>query len=340
MLASPASQTSIVPNRPPGSSYTGPAFRFNKVAEGVYHAVGTGALTVLCNASIVLTDDEAIVVDTHTTPAGAWALREELAAITPKPVRFVVNTHWHFDHSHGNQIYGPDVQIIGSEVTRRMLVAGNSIKGRAFNRFIGGIPAQIEQLRTRVAASADAEERARLETQLARQLNHLEGTRAVVPTPPTMTLTDQLTLYRGGREIRLLFLGRAHTAGDVVVFLPKERIVMTGDMLTEGISYMGDAYVQDWIETLEHLKALDFDWVLPGHGAALPGKAKIEHFQAYLRDFWKDVQTLHAAGVPVEEAARRIDLRAHATHYPAITTVGVIPDGVARAYELMEGRAQ
>ncbi len=341
MLAAPSSQAPTTSARPPGLNFTGPAFTFNKIADGVYHAVGTGALTVMCNASIIVTDAEAIVVDTHTTPAGAWALREELRSVTPQPVRFVVNSHWHFDHSHGNQIYGPGVEIIGSDFTRRMMAAGNSIKGRAFDRFIGGIPGQVAQLRTRLAASTDVAERDRLQTQIDRALNHIEGAKAVVPTPPTVTLTDQLRLYRGGREIRLLFLGRGHTGGDVVIFLPKERVVITGDLLVEGTAYMGDAYVADWIQTLDRLKALDFDYVLPGHGTAFKGKTKIDHFQAYLRDFQGEVQKLHdAAGVPPDEAAKRIDMRAHAKNYPNITAAGVIPDGVQRAYELMDGKAQ
>lgn len=341
MFAAPSSQSAQTSaSRPPGLNYSGPAFTFNKIADGVYHAVGTGALTVMCNASIIVTDTEAIVVDTHTTPAGAWALREELRAVTPQPVRFVVNSHWHFDHSHGNQIYGPDVEIIGTEFTRRMMAAGNSTKGRAFDRFIGSIPTQIQQMRTRATAAAEPTERARLEVQIARQENHLEGTKAVIPTPPTLTLTDELTLYRGGREIRLLFLGRGHTGGDVVVFLPKERLVMTGDLLVEGTSYMGDAYVADWIQTLDRLKGLEFDRVLPGHGTAFEGKAKIDHFQAYLRDFQREVQSLHSAGVSADEAAKRIDLRAHAKNYPGITAAGVNPDGVHRAYELMDGKAQ
>jgi glyoxylase-like metal-dependent hydrolase (beta-lactamase superfamily II) len=327
-------------NRPPGSNYTGPAFRFTKVADGVYHAVGTGALAVFCNASIIVTDQEAIVVDTHTTPAGAWALREELRSITDKPVRVVINTHWHFDHSHGNQIYGPDVDIIGTEFTRRMILGGYSTKGRAFDRFIGSIPGQIAQTEKRLGASADPAERAKLQRQIDVQSNHLEGTKAVVATPPNVTLTDQLVLYRGGREIRLLFLGRGHTGGDVVVFLPRERIVITGDLLVEGTSYMGDAYVSDWIQTLDRLRALEFDRILPGHGAVLEGTSRIEHWQAYLRDFLGQLQALHAAGVPPEAAARRIDLTAHAKNYPAISAPGVMPDGVHRTYELLDGKAQ
>src|ERR687897_2469572 len=126
--------------RPPGTKYTGQAFTFNKIQDGVYHAVGTGNLVVMSNAAIVEGDRDVLVVDSHVTPGGAWALREELKAVTPKPIRFVVNSHHHFDHSHGNQIYGPEVEIIGHQFAREMIVAGQSIDSRAHEFFVGGIP--------------------------------------------------------------------------------------------------------------------------------------------------------------------------------------------------------
>jgi cyclase len=173
------------------------------------------------------------------------------------------------------------------------------------------------------------------------QRNHLEGTKAVKPTPPTVTLTHMMTLHRGAREIRILHLGRGHTAGDVIIHLPKERIIATGDLLVENTSYMGDAFFTEWIDTIEKLKTIDFDTVLPGHGRAFSGKAKLDHWQAYLRDFWTQAQKFHKAGVPWEEAAKQVDLRAHADNYPIIRGTGIVPNhGMLRAYEILDGKVK
>jgi glyoxylase-like metal-dependent hydrolase (beta-lactamase superfamily II) len=324
--------------RPPGTNYSGRAFTFNKIAEGVYHAVGTGSIVVMSNATIIEGDTDVLVVDSHVSPGGAWALREELKAITPKPIKFVVNSHFHFDHSHGNQIYGPGVEIIGHEFARQQMVTGKSMDSPAREFFVGGIANTIATLEKRLASAADEKTKSDIERQLAIQRNHLEGTNAVVPTPPTMTLTHTMALHRGAREIRLLHLGRAHTAGDVIVYLPKERIIATGDLLINGTSYMGDAFFTEWVDTIEALKKVDFDTVLPGHGQAFTGKAQLDHWQAYVRDFWTQAQAFHKKGVPWEEAAKQVDLRGNAVNYPAIKSVGIVPNhAMRRAYQILDG---
>jgi cyclase len=183
-------ETSQPSVRPPGTTYKGQAFTFNRITDGVYHAVGTGNLVVMSNATIVEGDDDVLVVDSHVSPGGAWALREELKAITSKPIRYVVNSHYHFDHSHGNQIYGPDVEIIGHEYARQMIVAGKSHDSPAREFFVGAVPNTIKTLEGRLAAAKDDKERATIQNQLDIQRNHLEGTNAVKPTPPTLTLTN------------------------------------------------------------------------------------------------------------------------------------------------------
>ncbi len=321
---------------PPGADFKGAAFRFTKVADGIYHAVGTGSISVGCNAAIIVNDEDVLVVDSHATPAAAWALAEQLRTVTDKPIRYVINTHFHWDHAHGNQIYGSGVEIIGHEFTRQMLAGGQSRRGRSYDMFTGNIASNIARLSKDVDAAADGAEKEKLREQLHVQQQYQLAWNSVTPQPPTITLSEQMTLYRGGREIRLLFLGRGHTGGDIVVYLPKERVVASGDLLTAGPSYLGDGYFTDWIDTLDRLRALDFDWVLPGHGEAFQGKAKIDHFQAYLRDFLTQAKTLHDQGVSAADAARRIDLRKQSVNYPTIRDAGILDHGVYRAYEQIE----
>jgi glyoxylase-like metal-dependent hydrolase (beta-lactamase superfamily II) len=229
------------------------------------------------------------------------------------------------------------VEIIGSEFTRQALAEGRDQRGRTIARFITPIPQQIAALRAQLDTAKDAENRARLQRALDIQENFKAATDAVRSTPPTIAFKDRMTLYRGGREIRLEYFGRGHTGGDIVVYLPGERVLATGDLMLQGLPFMGDGYIPDWIDTLERLKALDFDVMLGGHGQPIRDRAHIDHLQAYLRDLWSQVVELKRAGVPAAQAAQRIDLRAHAANYPAIRAVGADADAVARAYEVLDG---
>ena len=322
--------------QPAGTTHNGAAFRFNKVADGVYHAIGTGAVTAVGNSAVIVNDDDVVIVDDHVSPAAAWVLLEEIKTLTNKPVRTVVNTHFHYDHAHGNQIFDNNVAIIGHEFTREMLTGGKSVEMLLFRNYLNGLPGSIATLRQRVAAEADPAAKTRLQTQLQTAENNAASQAELKPTPPNVTLRTSLTLHRGSREIRILFLGRAHTAGDVVVYLPNEKMVITGDMLTSTLSNMSDAFVNEWVTTLDELKKLDFTTVLPGHGEAFTDKAKIDYFQAYLRDVWSEVSRLKQQGVSAEDAARRADLTRHRDRFPSITQPGVPLIGVTRIYELLD----
>lgn len=322
---------------PPGSSYEGRAFEFQQVRDNVWVGIGTGNLSVLSNAGIVINENDVLLVDSHVSPAAAHALLTELKRITDKPVRYVVNSHYHFDHAHGNQVYPPSIEVIGHEFTREKLLAGASNVGRTYDRFIGSIPRQIAALRAQLDTTTAPGARADLERRIRIQEQYKIATDAVRPTPPTVTLNDRMSIHRGGQEIRLEFFGRGHTGGDIVTFLPQQKIILTGDLLTAGLSYMGDAYVPDWIETLERLKELDFEIIIPGHGQPFTDRSRIDAFQAYLADYWGQVSALHRAGVSPEEAARRIDMRAHAGNYPQLRSAGVDIESVLGAYEVLSG---
>jgi glyoxylase-like metal-dependent hydrolase (beta-lactamase superfamily II) len=311
------------------------AFTFTRIADNVYFAVGTGALTVFCNAAIVINENDVLLVDTHVSPDAAQALLTELKTLTSKPVKYVVNTHFHFDHSSGNQVYGPDVEIIGHDFTREKLADGSSLRGAGYDRFIGGVPAAIARLQQQRDTTTDAAAKATLSQRIAAQEEFKRQTDTIRATPPSVSFDHTMTLYRGGREIRLFFVGRAHTGGDVFVFLPKERVLVSGDALQSGIPFMGDGYFADWPETLEKLKTLEFDVVLPGHGAPFSDRNRITYLQEYMRDFWAKVQEQKRLGATAEEASRRIDMRNHAAHFPSITAVGADIAGVRRAYALL-----
>jgi glyoxylase-like metal-dependent hydrolase (beta-lactamase superfamily II) len=161
----------------------------------------------------------------------------------------------------------------------------------------------------------------------------------IVPTPPNITLDTTMTLFqvvaRGSREIQLLHLGRAHTGGDVVIYLPQEGVVFTGDMMLPGLAYMGDAHVDEWPVTLEALKGLDFDVVLPGHGAPFRSRDPIANFQAYLTDLWQKTGDMHRRGVSAEQAAEQIDMTNHRDNYAQLRGPGVDPRAIRRIYELL-----
>lgn len=303
------------------------AYKFTEIVPGVYSAIGTGAMNVGSNSAVIVNRDEVMIVDSHISPESGRAMLQELKAITDKPVRVLINTHFHYDHTSGNQAFPPGVDIIGHEFTRRKLTGDILDKGM-FADLLRGLPKQVEELKARSAPQAPVQEAF---------MNSLKDLKV---TPPNVVIDDRMTLYRGDREIRLLYPGHGHTGGDLVVYLPKEKVLCTGDLLVHDVANLIDGYVDVWPDALERLRPIDFVDVIPGHGDPFKGKERIDWFQAYLRDLWQQGTALHEQKVPAADAARRIDLTAHKVHYPAITAPGVNAGWVARMYEVMEGRAE
>lgn len=321
--------------RPPGSAYRGKAFTFHRVRDSIYLAVATGNLSAPSNCPVVINDEDVLIADSSISPAAAWALQEELKEITDKPIRQVVLTHFHFDHAHGSQIYAPEVDIIGHEFTHEMIVTGESIGGRTYTTMMAGLPDELEGLRRQIREASDEAARGDLERQLGIRQSYADASASVTPVPPRTTLSDRMTSYHGGRELRFIHLGRGHTGGDLLVHVPEEGVLITGDLLLAGLPYMGDGNFRDWPGTLERIKELDFEVVLPGHGLPFSDRSRIDTLQRYMEDFGSQVTDLFAKGVPVEEAADTIDMRGHARNYPTIEGVGVAPPAVLQAYDLL-----
>jgi len=316
----------------------GKAFNFEKIADGVYYATAAGPMITGSNDVVIVNDNDVLLVDAGVTPAVARALVQDVKLLTDKPVRWVVNTHFHYDHTDGNSIFGPEVQIIGHKYVRDAMLNLDVLHREPFKTAQASLPGQIETLKKQVSAETDAQKRATLQQQLAATEAEQKQFAEIKPTPPTMTYASSLTLHRGQREIRLLFLGRGHTPGDTVVFLPKERIVCTGDLMESRLAYMGDGIFDEWITTLDAVKKLDFDTVLPGHGVPFHEKALITAYQSYLKDLTAQVMKLRAQGVTADEAAQKVDLTSHKADFPQITGPGADIRGVRRMYQWMEER--
>src|SRR3954449_2547648 len=135
------------------------AHRFERVTDGIYYATASGTMTVGANSPIILTDTEAMVIASEITPAAARALVADLKAITDKPVRYVIDSHYHYDHAFGNQVFGPEVQVIGHEKTRTRLL-GNTMAEYTYLSSVEPVPARVAALRERRDKEADPQQKA------------------------------------------------------------------------------------------------------------------------------------------------------------------------------------
>jgi len=332
----------------------GKYYKFEKIADGVYYATAEYNGTAFpfgsnpffgANLVVVVNKDDVLIVDSGTTPRSARAFVEDIKVLTDKPVRTVVNTHWHYDHTDGNSIFGPEVQIIAIDFVRQAIEKFDILHNEPFRSSTHNAgPAMIDRFKKQLAAESDPAKKAALQKKLAdteqAQKEFVHDLTEIKPTPPTMTYKDRLVLYRGGREIDLLFLGRGHTGGDTVVFLPKERIVCTGDLMESRVAFMGSAFFDEWLTTLDALKRLDFATDLPGHGAPFTSKGLITAFQSYLTDVLAQAAKLKAQGVSADDAAKRVDLTSHAKDFPDIEGVGAEVRGVRRIYAWMDEKGR
>ena len=320
----------------PGSPVPGMSYELSQLAPGVYVAIAHGVPYYVANSVVIIGDDGVLLVDSGAGTREAHVLRAAIRAITSLPVRHIVDTHFHFDHALGHAAF-PDAVTIGHVATRAGLALGQRQPTLAAN--LQGMPARVAELRAKAEAETDSEKRAALLEEAATLEVYRQQLAAHVPSPSRVTFTTQLTVWLGNREVRLLHLGRGHTAGDTVVYLPVERVVCTGDLFNGYIGYMGDAYVDEWVATLDRLAQLDFRIVVPGHGKPFDGKDAIAPVQACLRDLWRQAAQLKRSGLSAQAAAARIDLRVHSYRFPQFVKPGFGQPAIERIYEVIDERA-
>jgi len=282
-------------------------FELKPVADGVYAAIAKPATKVNCNGAVILLDDGVMVVDTFSKPSAARALMEQIKSVTPKPVKYVVDTHFHWDHYYGNEVYlgawPAGVEIISSEATRQ------NIEQRGIPRVkreILEVPKEIETLKADLAKATDATKKAEIQENLRQTEAYLAELKAMRVTLPTLTFDRSLILYRQSRTVEILYLGKGHTDGDAVVYLPKEKVIITGDALHGWTPYMGDSYPYDWIRMLEATEKLDFDYIIGGHGGVMRGKGQFQMWEQYFRDLLAETAAAYAQGATLEETRQRV----------------------------------
>jgi cyclase len=282
-------------------------FEIKPIADGVYAAIAKPAYKVNCNAAIILLDDSVLVVDTHSKPSAARALIEQIKKLTDKPVRYVVNTHFHWDHYQGNQAYPSSwpggVEIISSVATRL------NIEQRGIPRVkheITTMPQEIEKLKADLAKASDPKQKEELQRNLSQAEDYFAELKSMQVALPTMTFDHSLILHRKSRTVEMFWLGNAHTNGDVFVYLPKEKILVTGDALHGWTPFMADSYPFDWIATLDNAEKLDFEQVLGGHGDVMHGKEKFELWKQYFHDLLDETGKAYAGGATLEQAQKQV----------------------------------
>ena len=245
--------------------------RVTNLAEGVY-AIEHGAApdgNVSGNTTVIIGNRVVLVVDSCYLPSLA---REDISQIkkwTNKPVAYLLNTHFHNDHNNGNQAYleaYPSLTIIAQVETKRdmdLIQPGN-------------IERTPRKLATQIAAfkqgkypnGKELSEDEKKEVQaLLPGLEQMEAEwEKLSYQAPTLTFTDELDIDLGNREVQVKYLGRGNTAGDAIVYLPKEKILVTGDLLVHPIPYTYDGYPAEWSQTLRKMAQLEATTIVPGHG--------------------------------------------------------------------------
>ncbi len=282
-------------------------FDIKPMADGVYAAIAKPAYKLNCNAAIIVLGDGVLVVDTHSKPSAARALIKQIKKLTPKPVKYVVNTHFHWDHYQGNEAYPSSwpagVEIISSEATRENI---ERIGIPRIKNEIVTMPQEIANLKKDLEKASTAEQKNAIQANIRQAEAYFGELKLMQVTLPTMTFDRSLILRRGSRTIEILWLGRAHTDGDVFVFLPNEKVIVTGDALHGWTPFMGDSYPYDWIQTLDAAEKLDFDSVLGGHGDVMHGKLRFELWKAYFHDLMDRTAAVYAEGATLDEAKKSV----------------------------------
>lgn len=290
------------------------AWRTESLAPGVHVFVAPpGTTPLVCGNTLVVVGEESVlVVDTGQLPSIARLQIKAVKQLTKLPVKWIVNTHWHGDHwvANGEWLAAyPGATIVATEKTRQLMEQ----KGTAFmtTGYTKTTIAEVQQLLTGPKAPPPgSQERAYYELGI-KQLEQFEGElRQLKITFPTLTFEERLTIDLGKRRVDVRFLGRGNTGGDLIVHLPDEKIVATGDLVVAPYPYAIGSHIHEWQETLRKLIALDAKLWVPGHGAVLRDTRYLDLVKGALGELETQVRAAVNRGEKLEQIRKTVRLAA------------------------------
>jgi glyoxylase-like metal-dependent hydrolase (beta-lactamase superfamily II) len=278
---------------------------FDQIGTGLYAFTAEGDP----NSGIIVGDDSVMVIDAQATPAMAEDLIARVAKVTDKPIKYVLLTHYHAVRVLGASAF-KDAEILASDTTRGMIAERGK---QDMDSEIGRFP------------------------RLFRAVETIPGL-----TWPSITFPDQMSVWLGRREVRIMHIGRGHTAGDVIAVVPDAGVVFSGDLVEyKSACYCGDAHFTDWPATLDNLAELKANALVPGRGAALTTPQMVQEGIELTSDF---LSTLY--GSAKDSVAKGLSLKeafdaARVVMDPKFSTYAIyehcLPFNVSRAYDEARG---
>ena len=286
-----------------------------KVADGVYlfRTNPYGDVGMSGNCVVILTNDGVVVFDSTSIPETASKILGEIKKLTDKPVRYLINSHWHWDHWGGNEVFlaaFPDLQIISHEKTLEQL---KTVEPRWNDQGLKeGLPEYLKDFEKRInKAKTDRIHPVKLKEMqdlLAADTNFLKQKLSLKKTFPNKTFSESMTIQPGGREIQILH-ARAITIGDTYLYLPKDKILITGDILISPYPYaIGGTYPAAWLKTLQGFAELKPAVVIPGHGDAQNAEL-IDRNIAMFKQSLDLVKDAKAKGLSLEQTKEVVQAR-------------------------------
>jgi glyoxylase-like metal-dependent hydrolase (beta-lactamase superfamily II) len=317
-------------------------FDLKPVAQGVYAAIANPAFRTNCNSAIILLDDSVLVVDTQSKPSAAEALIGEIKKLTDKPVKYVVITHFHGDHTQGAQAYvkkWPSVEIISSAGTRDSIEQRGNAR---LQRDLVTVPQQIDKLNKDLQKATDAARKSDIQKNIAEAQAYLTEAKQIQIPQATLIVDQTMNLYRRSGVIQILSVGKAHTDGDLIVYLPVDKVLITGDLVHGAQPVTKDGYLSDWGTAIDTAEKLDFESVIGGHGDVLHGKATFELWKNYFHDLIVEAAHSYASGDSIDAARKRIApsmLLEYRDKFPKRFSDTVTSD-IEKAYRFVSGATE